>query len=420
MHRIPRRFATSLPLETEGIRVRRMDWIRDIYARCGLPPGAPPRPNPLTGFPGVPMGAEVLQPPGGMGKTFTIGAEFTIPPAGLPNVRTRLLSFDPKAGQAPMLVELLGIRVTTEQTAAYEAEGAETPRPLPLRVRLSLRVLDPNAEGLAKLKDIAAARWPSGPVRLRGGHIEMSDHEAPVPQPLRLGVWKAAFRLLTFRITAEELDRLGPRHLALGLAFTWIVGIGRSWDDPTAATIQRLGLPSLGYIVGLTLVLAITLAPLQPKKGSLDRLIVFVALTAPPGILYAIPVEIWVGAETAASLNIAALAVVAAWRLALALVLLPRLTGVGWFPVMTAVMVPICAAVLTLSITKQLDNAMEFMGGIRALSPEEIAADRFWTGIGTFSLIVGVGFLLLYAGFVINGAAGWGRNQPGPKATDSH
>lgn len=45
-----------------------------------------------------------------------------------------------------------------------------------------------------------------------------------------------ALRVLTFRASAEELHAEGRRHLAPGVAATWIVGIGRAWDDPTASS----------------------------------------------------------------------------------------------------------------------------------------------------------------------------------------
>ena len=60
-------------------------------------------------------------------------------------------------------------------------------------------------------------------------------------------------RVLTFRISREELLKLNRRHLAWGLAWTWIVGIGRWWDDPGARLLQHLGLGSVIYIFVLSL-----------------------------------------------------------------------------------------------------------------------------------------------------------------------
>ena len=47
-------------------------------------------------------------------------------------------------------------------------------------------------------------------------------------------VLKTALRFLTFRASRDELLAPDRRHLAFGLACTWVVGMGRYWDDPGA------------------------------------------------------------------------------------------------------------------------------------------------------------------------------------------
>lgn len=47
--------------------------------------------------------------------------------------------------------------------------------------------------------------------------------------PDLLGRW---LRLLSFRATAADHEQLGRRALAAGLVATWLVGMGRYWDDP--------------------------------------------------------------------------------------------------------------------------------------------------------------------------------------------
>jgi hypothetical protein len=39
-------------------------------------------------------------------------------------------------------------------------------------------------------------------------------------------------RILTFRARLDDFEALDRRHLALGLAFTCVVGMGRYWDNP--------------------------------------------------------------------------------------------------------------------------------------------------------------------------------------------
>ncbi|HWN11147.1 MAG TPA: hypothetical protein VNO50_18050 [Pyrinomonadaceae bacterium] len=84
-----------------------------------------------------------------------------------------------------------------------------------------------------------------------------------------------AIRLLTFRLTREEFLHFNYRHLAFGIACTWLVGIGRWWDDPGAHLLQHLGIGSIVYIFLLALLLWLIVWPLKPQN--LHRLIGMVA-----------------------------------------------------------------------------------------------------------------------------------------------
>ena len=50
-----------------------------------------------------------------------------------------------------------------------------------------------------------------------------------------MNILLSAARLLTFRSSEEELHRLNYRHLGFGLICTWLVGMGRWWEDPKAS-----------------------------------------------------------------------------------------------------------------------------------------------------------------------------------------
>ena len=63
-------------------------------------------------------------------------------------------------------------------------------------------------------------------------------------------------------------------------------------------------------------------------------------MTAPVAWLYAIPVEQWMSLEAAARFNIALLAVVAFWRVALMVRVLNLVTGAGWFRCLVVVLLP--------------------------------------------------------------------------------
>src|ERR1700744_3775016 len=102
---------------------------------------------------------------------------------------------------------------------------------------------------------------------------------------------KTAFRLLCFRATETEVRGLNTRHLVLGLIFTWLVGMGRWWEDPQADWLQHLGVGSVIYVFVLASFLWLVLWPLAPKSWSLLNVLAFISLTSLPAILYAIPVR---------------------------------------------------------------------------------------------------------------------------------
>src|SRR3954454_22335388 len=98
---------------------------------------------------------------------------------------------------------------------------------------------------------------------------------------------RTALRVLTFRASREELHSLDRRHLAFGLVCTWLVGIGRWWDDPGAPLFLHLGLGSVLYVFILSLLLWLIVWPLRPRDWSYERLLTYVTLTSPPAALYA-------------------------------------------------------------------------------------------------------------------------------------
>ena len=198
-------------------------------------------------------------------------------------------------------------------------------------------------------------------------------------------------RVLTFRISREELLKLNRRHLAWGLAWTWIVGIGRWWDDPGARLLQHLGLGSVIYIFVLSLMLWALIWPLHPRDWSYFRVLTFVSLCSPPAILYAIPVERWHGVSIAAQLNVWFLLVVAAWRVALLAFFIRRLGRLRAWHTFVATALPIMGVIVVLTFLNLERAAFEIMGGIR----EPKAVDDAYT------ILVGLTFLSFYGAFVI-------------------
>lgn len=148
------------------------------------------------------------------------------------------------------------------------------------------------------------------------------------PPPARaIPVWRTVLRVLSFRFAREEMLAVDHRHLAVGLIATWLVGMGRYWDDPLANIFQHLGVGSVIYVFALTALLWLVMRPLCPDGLSYRRLLTFVTLTSLPAMLYAIPVERFFTLAIARSINVWFLAAVAAWRVALLVLYLARSTS---------------------------------------------------------------------------------------------
>jgi len=118
-------------------------------------------------------------------------------------------------------------------------------------------------------------------------------------------------RILTFRTDTRDYECLDHRYLALGLGLTWVVGVGRYWDNPRAEDLQRWGVGSVAYVFALSALLWLVGVGIKPVRWSYRNVLTFVTLTAPPGLLYAIPVERALSPDEARAVNLAFLAVVA-------------------------------------------------------------------------------------------------------------
>jgi hypothetical protein len=178
------------------------------------------------------------------------------------------------------------------------------------------------------------------------------------------GVVATAARLLTFRVTRDELLGLDRRHLAFGIAVTWLVGIGRTWDNPRATLMQHTGLGSVVYVFVLSALLWAVVAPLRPDAWTYRRLLTFVTLTAPPGLLYAIPVEKFLSMSAARSMNMWFLLVVAAWRVALLAFYLTRLARLRWYQVLVTGLLPLTLIVTALALLNLDHVVFSLMGGL--------------------------------------------------------
>ncbi|MEM9692952.1 MAG: hypothetical protein AAGA56_10430 [Myxococcota bacterium] len=203
--------------------------------------------------------------------------------------------------------------------------------------------------------------------------------------------------ILTFRASRARLLALGPRHLGVGLVLTWWVGMGRYWDDESASWGQHLGLGSVVYVLCLGTLLWGLTWPLRPADWKWERVVTFVAATSPPAILYAIPVEQIVSLPTAAALNVAFLAIVASWRVALLLWFFVRLGRLGWFRTTLAAGLPLALIVVTLAALNLERAVFSIMAGLRDHTANDGAYQVVVT-LAVGSVFVAPVLVSLYAG----------------------
>lgn len=210
-----------------------------------------------------------------------------------------------------------------------------------------------------------------------------------------------ASRLLTFRTPREEFLRFNEKHLAFGIACTWIVGIGRWWDDPRANLLQHSGVGSVIYIFILSLLLWLVISPLKPEGRSYRHILTFVSLTSPPAILYAIPVERFATLETARTLNVWFLAVVAAWRVALLVFYLSRHARLPPFAIAVAALLPITFIIVTLTVLNLERAVFDLMGGLRGGGTADDGAYAILLGLTMLSMILFIPLLICYIFLIV-------------------
>lgn len=178
-------------------------------------------------------------------------------------------------------------------------------------------------------------------------------------------------RLLTFKLTRGEMLQFNKTHFIAGLIGTWIVGIGRYWDDSGASVLQHLGFGSVIYIFVLAGFIWLILKPFQVDNWNYFTVLTFIGLTSFPAIFYAIPVERFFSIQTANSMNVWFLAIVAAWRLGLLYYFLKHFTRLSAGNIWTVTLMPICLIISTLTVLNLHRVVFEIMGGVRNPTPHD-------------------------------------------------
>lgn len=208
--------------------------------------------------------------------------------------------------------------------------------------------------------------------------------------------WAALGRTLTFRLRRSDIERFDWRCLLLGMLLVWLVGAGRSWDALEAGLFDRLGLASLIYAPCLAGLLWAVARPIASRPPNYFQTLTFVAMTAPPAIVYAIPFQLWTATERAVELNAWALAFVAAYRVAMLVVFYRRATELSWLATGVLTVVPLNLIAVVLALLRVPAVVARSMAGIRDEPTAAEQMDAIIAGIGILSFFAIPVVLLVY------------------------
>lgn len=206
------------------------------------------------------------------------------------------------------------------------------------------------------------------------------------------------YRILTFRQPSALISTEWSGYLVFGLICTWLAGVGRYWDSPRADLWQYLGLGSVGYVFILALIIWLLLIPLKPAHWSYKNVLIFITLTSPPAILYAIPVERFMSLNAAQITNAWFLAIVATWRVALLVWFLKSLARLSAIKIVVGTLLPLTLIVVVLSILNLEHVVFNIMAGIKPeeRSPNDMAYFVV-LGMAYFSMMAFPFLLVIYA-----------------------
>jgi hypothetical protein len=210
---------------------------------------------------------------------------------------------------------------------------------------------------------------------------------------------KSVFDILTFRFTQAQVHAFGKHELFIGLFFTWLVGMGRYWDNPKAELLQRLGIGSLIYVFALAFLIWLIVWPIRRGVWQYKYVLIFITLVSPPAMLYAIPVERFTTLATAREINIWFLAVVALWRVALLFVFLRRVAGLNLFPVIITALLPLTFIITALAVLNLEHVVFDIMAGLSATNGT--ANDGAYVVVFMLTTISVAAFPFLLLGYLI-------------------
>lgn len=207
---------------------------------------------------------------------------------------------------------------------------------------------------------------------------------------------RTLFRILGFSAKREEIEANAAPLLIVALVITWIVGLGRWWDDPREVPIfVRMGFGSVLYVLSLAAALWMVAYPITLDRMGYRSFLAFVAATSLPGLVYAVPIEQLAGDNAASTYNLNALGFVSLYRVSLLVWFYWKILEIDFGNAVVATLLPISGIVLALTGMGHGARVMDIMGGLRDRMPKS-AMEEVIGLLGCLAWVVGPVCLLIY------------------------
>jgi hypothetical protein len=230
-------------------------------------------------------------------------------------------------------------------------------------------------------------------------------------------VFRDELRMLLFLPIQPRIREYGWLYLLVGLLCAWAAGIGRYWDHPRAELWQRLGGGSVLYCFALALVLYLFMLPLRPRNWNYLNVLIFVSMTAPPALLYALPTEMLFNMEVAQRVNLVFLGIVSVWRVALLLRFLTKAAGLSILASIVGAFTPMLLILTVLSYFNVIPLVTQGMAGNSHLNDARDDQATLLVAMLTFLAWYGAPLVLISYAFLV--AHAWRPvKTPPPQESD--
>lgn len=206
---------------------------------------------------------------------------------------------------------------------------------------------------------------------------------------------ESILQILLLRFEWADIQKLGVKQFAIGLCGTWLVGMGRYWDDDKASLLQHAGFGSVIYIFVLAAFIWLMITPYKIKDWNYFKVLTFISLTSFPAAFYAIPVEKFCTIQLANKINVWFLAIVAFWRLCLLFRFLKVFTRLDISDIVTITFMPVCVIISVLTMLNLHHVVFNIMGGVRQPTPHDASYGVLMVLTG-FSMLAVIPLLFSY------------------------